>query len=151
MIELVKSTQVCRFKFINWLFYHSQSTYRYHSLNTTNMAIPCSTIALQRSPEVMANKSSTTTELNCSNGNGAALLAPQLKRKQAVRFNLDSVSVTEIPSLEDYHFIQLYQMYYKQSDYDSFLRSYTRQAPMLAKAKLMKTSSPRPSRKIVHR
>lgn len=69
------------------------------------------------------------------------------ERKQ-VRFNLDNVTIKEIPSLDDYNFIQLYHLYYKQSDLDYFQRHYEMNGPVVQDKATIR--SLRTSRKMSH-
>lgn len=43
---------------------------------------------------------------------------------KSVEFDLDKTSVQPVPSRSDYSFMELFRLYYKQKDYDSFERMY---------------------------
>lgn len=45
--------------------------------------------------------------------------------KKCVQFDLGSISTRQVPSLSDYSYMELFQLYYKQTDYDRFGRMYT--------------------------
>lgn len=43
---------------------------------------------------------------------------------KSVAFDLEKTSVKPVPSRSDYSFMELFRLYYKQKDYDSFERMY---------------------------
>ena len=56
------------------------------------------------------------------------LASKQEPTQKQVRFDLDNVCVNEVPALHDYNCFELYRMYYRQSDYEYFQRTYEKSA-----------------------
>jgi hypothetical protein len=106
-----------------------------------------STVIQQETPKCNTQTSSTPTEIMEIKTSAPQQQKPE--RKQ-VRFNLDNVTIKEIPSLADYNFIQLYQLYYKQSDMDFFRRNYEMNGAIAQDKAPIRSTTIRKSRKMAH-
>lgn len=56
------------------------------------------------------------------------LASEQEPTQKKVRFDLDNVCVNEVPALHAYNCFEVYRMYYRQSDYEYFQRTYEKSA-----------------------
>lgn len=126
----------------------------FYSTNIMAITVTKFCNAIQISSKAVASSTIAATEIIPVTGTTSQVRTSPRKNKQ-VRFDFEAATVKEIPSLQDYNFMQLYQMYYKQSDYDYFRRTNggQKQVPLSqSKVKAMKSkvSSCRMPRKMAH-
>lgn len=89
-----------------------------------NAAESCLGKTTANKKQVTFSEDKTTTDKN-SFPHGKTATRPRMAK--VVRFDLDMINVVEVPSVADYNFAELYRMYYRSKDYETFLREADRE------------------------
>lgn len=91
-----------------------------------------------------------SVSLRCSQYCKEPAYLTRTSARRIVQFDVAAPLVTEIPSLDDYHPIQLQNMYYSKNDYAYFQRRHQRNVGILARSGVSSTHGPKRAKRIHH-